>query len=114
MDWTAGAGLAGKGVVVTGGAGGIGKAVAAAFANYGCRVCVVDVNEAAAAAAAAELPSPDQHVSVGQDTREIGAHDALFERVRREFGRFDVLAHLAAVLQRRYDIDEITAEDWDV
>jgi NAD(P)-dependent dehydrogenase (short-subunit alcohol dehydrogenase family) len=113
MDWTAGAGLAGKGVVVTGGAGGIGKAVAAAFASYGSRVCVVDMNAAAAAAAAAELPSPDQHMSVGQDTREIGAHDALFEGVRREFGRFDVLAHLAAVLRRRYDIDEITEEDWD-
>jgi NAD(P)-dependent dehydrogenase (short-subunit alcohol dehydrogenase family) len=113
MDWTAGAGLAGKGVVVTGGAGGIGRAVATAFASYGSRVCVVDMDETAAAAAASELPSPDQHMSVGQDTREIGAHDALFERIREQLGRVDVLAHLAAVLRRRYDIDDITEEDWD-
>lgn len=113
MQWTTGAGLAGKGVVVTGGAGGIGKAVANAFAHYGCRVCIVDVNGAAAAAAAAELPNPDQHMSIGQDLRELEAHEGMFERVCGQLGRVDVLAHLAAVLRRRFDIDEITEEDWD-
>ena len=33
---------------------------------------------------------------------------------RRAFGRFDVLAHLAAVLRRRDTIDDVTEEDWDV
>jgi NAD(P)-dependent dehydrogenase (short-subunit alcohol dehydrogenase family) len=113
MEWTAGAGLAGKGVVVTGGAGGIGKSVANAFAHFGSRVCVVDLDEAEAAATAAALPNPDQHMSIGQDLRELGSHDPMFESVRRQLGRFDVLAHLAAVLRRRYDIDEITEDDWD-
>ena len=113
MEWTAGAGLAGKGVVVTGGGGGIGKAVANAFASFGSRVCVIDIDEAVAAAAAAGLPNPDQHMSIGQDLRELGAHDAMFERVRAQLGRVDVLAHLAAVLRRRYDIDEVTEDDWD-
>src|ERR1700731_1084380 len=113
MEWTAGAGLAGKGVVVTGGGGGIGKAVANAFAHVGSRVCIVDIDAGVAAAAAAELPNPDQHMSIGQDLRELGAHDAMFERVHAQLGRVDVLAHLAAVLRRRYDIDEVTEEDWD-
>jgi NAD(P)-dependent dehydrogenase (short-subunit alcohol dehydrogenase family) len=113
MEWTAGAGLPGKGVVVTGGARGMGKAVANAFAHYGARVCIVDINEEAAASAASELPNPEQHMSIGQDLRELGAHDAMFERVRALLGRVDVLAHLAAVLRRRNNIDEITEDDWD-
>jgi NAD(P)-dependent dehydrogenase (short-subunit alcohol dehydrogenase family) len=113
MDWSPGAGLAGKGVVVTGGGGGIGKAVASAFAGLGARVCVVDVNDDAAAMTASGLPNPAQHMSLGQDLRQLAAHDAMLERVRHEFGSLDVLAHLAAVLRRRYDIDEITEEDWD-
>jgi len=114
MEWTAGAGLPGKGVVVTGGARGIGKAVAHAFANYGARVCIVDLNGDAAASAAAELPNPDQHMSIGQDLRDLAAHDTMLERVRSELGRVDVLAHLAAVLRRRTNVDDVTEEDWDV
>jgi NAD(P)-dependent dehydrogenase (short-subunit alcohol dehydrogenase family) len=113
MEWTAGAGLPGKGVVVTGGGGGIGRAVATAFAQYGARVCVVDVSAEAAESTAAALPNPDQHMSVSQDVRDIGAHDELLERVRSQFGRLDVLAHLAAVLRRRNDVDDVTEDDWD-
>ena len=38
MSWTIASGLEGKGVIVTGAAGGIGRAVVAAFAAAGCRV----------------------------------------------------------------------------
>jgi NAD(P)-dependent dehydrogenase (short-subunit alcohol dehydrogenase family) len=113
MEWTAGAGLPGRGIVVTGGGSGIGRAVANAFAHYGARVCVVDINGEAAASTAAELPDPGRHMSVGQDLRDIGAHDAMFERIRSELGRLDVLAQLAAVLRRRNDVDEVTEDDWD-
>jgi NAD(P)-dependent dehydrogenase (short-subunit alcohol dehydrogenase family) len=113
IAWTAGAGLPGKVVVVTGGARGIGRAVATAFASYGARVCIVDLDPDAAAAAAAALPNRDQHMSLGQDLRDISAHDAMFDRVRSQLGRLDVLAHLAAVLRRVNDIDDITEDDWD-
>jgi NAD(P)-dependent dehydrogenase (short-subunit alcohol dehydrogenase family) len=113
MEWTAGAGLPGKGVVVTGGGGGIGRAVANAFAQYGARVCVIDINGDAAASTAAELPNPDQHMSLGQDLRDIGAHGEMLDRVRSQLGRIDVLAHMAAVLRRRNDVDEVTEDDWD-
>lgn len=46
-DWSLGAGLAGKGVVVTGAARGIGRATAEAFAAVGARVCAVDQRAAA-------------------------------------------------------------------
>ena len=47
----------GKVVVVTGGAMGMGQATAAAFAREGARVAIVDVADAAAEAAVAEITS---------------------------------------------------------
>ncbi len=113
MDWTTGAGLPGKGVVVTGGGSGIGRAVAKAFAHYGTRVCVVDIDGDAAASTVADLRNREQHMSLSQDLRDIAAHDDMLESVHSQFGSVDVLAHLAAVLRRRNDVDEITEDDWD-
>ena len=42
MAWSLGAGLEGKGVIVTGAAGGIGRKVAEAFATTGARVMAVN------------------------------------------------------------------------
>src|SRR5204862_801741 len=50
MSWSVGAGLEGKGVVVTGAAGGIGAEVARAFAQAGAHVCAVDVKDEGLAA----------------------------------------------------------------
>jgi len=44
MAWSVGAGLEGKGVMITGAAGGIGREVAKAFATTGARLMLVDLN----------------------------------------------------------------------
>lgn len=48
-------GLKGKTVLVTGGAGGIGKATCCRFIEEGAKVAILDLNEAASAATVAEL-----------------------------------------------------------
>src|SRR5258708_8144251 len=53
------------------------------------------------------------HIAVGADLRNLAVHDALVNRARDEFGSLYVLAHLAAVLRRQYNIDDVTEEDWD-
>jgi len=113
MSWSVGAGLEGRGVVVTGAAGGIGRAVTAAFAATGARVLAVDLDEAAARASITDLPG-DGHAAVGLDLRDLASHARLLETARRELGSLDVLAHLAAVLQRRSSITEVTEADWDL
>lgn len=54
------------------------------------------------------------HVAVAADLRDLTTHDRLVQRARTELGSLYVLAHLAAVLRRRNNIEEVTEEDWDV
>lgn len=112
MAWSVGAGLEGKGVIVTGAAGGIGKAVTRAFDTTGARVMAVDLDQAKVDELVAGLGGRG-HIGVAADLRVISSHDALVGRARRELGNVYVLANLAAVLRRRSSPDEITEDDWD-
>ncbi len=113
MTWSVGAGLEDKGVVVTGAAGGIGRAVAAAFATTGARVCAVDVSQEAVDEVVASLDQPERHFGAAADLRDLAGHEPLLRGALERFGRFDVLAHLAAVLRRRDTVDDVTEDDWD-
>jgi NAD(P)-dependent dehydrogenase (short-subunit alcohol dehydrogenase family) len=112
MTWSVGAGLTGKGVMVTGAAGGIGREVAKAFSTTGARVMVVDLEQKAADSVLPELEG-EGHVAAAANMTNIAGHDALIRRARDELGSLYVLAHLAAVLRRRASVDEVTEDDWD-
>lgn len=113
MTVNLGAGLEGRGVIVTGAGGGLGGPVAELFARCGARVMAVDRPRTDVMGLVDRLEG-DGHAAVEVDLREVSCHDALVERARRELGSVYALAHLAAVLVRRDDVDEITEEDWDV
>ena len=112
MAWSIGAGLEGKGVIVTGAAGGIGRAVTQAFSTTGARVMAVDVDQDKVDAVVAGLEG-EGHIGVAADLRDLATHAPLVARARAELGNLYVLANLAAVLRRRSSLDEVTEEDWD-
>lgn len=112
MTWSLG--LEDHGVVVTGGAGGIGRAVVEAFASAGARTAVVDLDASRCEEVISALEKPDRHLPIGADLADLASHDEVLRRVLDSFGRVDALAHLAAVLRRRATVDEVTEEDWDV
>lgn len=113
MTWSVGAGLEGRGVIVTGAAGGIGKAVAEAFATTGARVLAVDLDQHAVDDVVAGLDGAG-HVAAGADLRDLTSHAMLIDLARRELGDLYVLANLAAVLRRRGSVAEVTEDDWDL
>lgn len=107
-----GAGLAGRGVIVTGAAGGIGRAVTRSFASAGARVMGVDLGEEAISASIADCPG-EGHLAVAADLIDVRVHESLIARARAEFGEVYVLVHTAAVLVRR-DIEAVTENEWDL
>jgi NAD(P)-dependent dehydrogenase (short-subunit alcohol dehydrogenase family) len=112
VTWALGAGLEDRAVLVTGGAGAIGREVVAAFAAAGARVAVADLEQSALDAVVAGLDDPARHAGLAVDLVDPDAPELLVARVREAFGRLDVLAHLAAVIRRQPDLEEVTLEDW--
>jgi len=113
MGWSVATGLEGQGVIVTGAAGGIGRATAEAFATAGARVRAVDLHQAAADEVVGGMDGGG-HIAVGLDLRDLDAHRALIARARDELGSLKALAHLAAVLARQDTVDDVTEADWDL
>jgi len=105
-------GLAGKGVLVTGGAGGIGSACVRAFAAEGARVAIhYNTSRAQAEALAAELGGAP---TIRADLTDEAAVDDLFTRAREELGSVDVCAAVAGVWPRADEpVWELSLERWD-
>ncbi len=112
MTWSVGAGLEGRGVILTGATGGIGAAVATGFAAAGAKVMAVDLDQARLDEVVGGLEGTG-HVGVVADLSDLSSHAALVARATEELGGVYVLANLAAVLRRRGSLDEVTEEDWD-
>lgn len=87
-------------VLVTAGASGIGRAIAAAFAAAGARVWVTDIDEAALAA----CPADWRRERV--DAADPAAMRGLFGRIEAEWGGLDVLCANAGVSGRTALLEE--------
>ena len=112
MAWSVGAGLEGRGVILTGATGGIGSAVATGFAAAGAKIMAVDLDQGRLDEVVGGLEGSG-HVGVAADLRDTSAHEGLVQRAVDELGEVYVLANLAAVLRRRGSLDEVTEDDWD-
>ena len=113
MTWSVGAGLEGRGVILTGATGGIGAAVARGFASAGAKVMAVDLDQGRLDELVGSLDGSG-HVGVVADLRDLSTHAPLVARAVGELGGVYVLANLAAVLRRRGSLDEVTEDDWDL
>jgi len=95
-------------LVVTGGANGIGRALAVAAAKIGAKVIICDIDRAAMEAVKAE------HPAIFCEALNVGDRDAVmatFGRIEREHGRIDGLVCAAAIQPRRL-VHETSPEEW--
>jgi NAD(P)-dependent dehydrogenase (short-subunit alcohol dehydrogenase family) len=102
------------GVIVTGGASGIGRASAIALAEVGRPVAIWDLDGARAEAVAREIAA-DHAVatcSAGFDIRETARYSDVQEAARLALGTIGGLVHSAGV-SNPVPVDELDEESWD-
>lgn len=91
--------------VVTGGASGIGAAVARRFIDQGARVVITDIQDDKGAAFAAEAGCEFQH----QDVSDEAAWTTMLDDVKSRHSRLDVLVNNAGIF-RPGSIEEMTVD----
>jgi meso-butanediol dehydrogenase/(S,S)-butanediol dehydrogenase/diacetyl reductase len=103
----------GSGVLVTGGAAGMGRAIAEAFLGEGAKVVIADINEERAGQTAGELGAAGGEVtSLGVD---VTSEEQVGEMIRRgdeTLGGIDILVNNAGVITMDKTVD-VTEKDWD-
>lgn len=104
--------FASKVAIVTGGAGGIGSAIAKRLANEGATVVVSDVNQEAAQVVADEINKDGgKALAIAADIAKGEACRGLVQRVFDELGRIDVLVNNAGI-NRRGNLLALSEDDW--
>ncbi|HEY81759.1 MAG TPA: 3-oxoacyl-ACP reductase FabG [Dehalococcoidia bacterium] len=106
--------LAGKVAIVTGGNGGIGKAIARGMASMGADVVIAARNEAKTAQAVEDIRKEfgARVIGVKVDLREEGQIKAMVREAVEAFGHIDILVNNAGTNIRKMPQDYAPAE-WD-
>jgi NAD(P)-dependent dehydrogenase (short-subunit alcohol dehydrogenase family) len=113
--------LEGHVALITGGARGIGKAIARRLYSEKADIAICGTTEDVLKKAAEEIASEDREVlPMVCDVSDSGQVKAMVEKARRRFGKIDILVNNAAVMLRHigyeratkpfYELDEA---DWD-
>lgn len=102
----------GRVAVVTGGASGIGRALALAFAREGARVVVADVDEPGMAETVGAITAQGgEALAVPTDVSELAQVQALADRAFARFGAVHVLCNNAGVVVHG-GLEAATHRDW--
>ena len=103
--------LEGQVIVLTGGASGIGRECALAYAREGASVAIFDRNFEAGKAAAAEVGNGS--VAYRADVSNGAETQAAIEAVLRDFGRLNAVHNNAGIVGPSCPLHETTEDQWE-
>jgi len=95
--------------IVTGGATGIGEAIAQRLAKAGATVVIADINIDAAEATAKTIPGA---IALKVDITDPASTDAATAEIIKRTGRIDVLVNNAGIAGKAAPITEQSLDDW--
>jgi 3-oxoacyl-[acyl-carrier protein] reductase len=99
--------------IVTGGARGIGNAIALTFLREGAKVAIIDSDKERLEMLKKEIRKESKEVMVIPcDITKSAEVRTMVNRVRNTFGRIDILVNNAGII-RRGTIETVTEQDWD-
>jgi NAD(P)-dependent dehydrogenase (short-subunit alcohol dehydrogenase family) len=101
--------LKGKRVLITAGAGGIGRVMADTFVSSGAKVHICDVVPTAIEETVRALKVTASHCDVS-DLKQV---DGLFADVNKHLGGLDVLVNNAGIAGPTGKVEEIAVADWE-
>lgn len=106
--------LDGKIAIVTGGAGGIGEALALGLSIHGATVIVSSRNQEAIDKVAAKITqeSGNEAIAISCDVTDEESMASLVKRVKEKYDRIDILVN-AMGMNIKHDAFEYPVEDWD-
>jgi NAD(P)-dependent dehydrogenase (short-subunit alcohol dehydrogenase family) len=106
--------LDGKVALITGGARGLGRTMAAALAEAGADIALAGRSKETCQQAADGIASPTGRrvMAFAADVTKIGDVERLADDVEREFGKIDILVNNAGI-NIRGPIQQLTEADWD-
>lgn len=103
----------GKGVIITGGASGIGMATAERFLEEGAKVAILDVSEKNGEAALKELKKKGfTPLVLTGDVAKSSDVKKMVSTAKARLGRIDVLFNNAGILVEG-TVEDVTEKDWD-
>lgn len=106
--------LENKVAIVTGGAHGIGAAIAELFAAQGARVLVADIDGEAGEAVVSRIHSASGEATFAlTDVTSVDDVERAVKTVAEKSGRIDVLVNNAALLGDWCDVEDATPDQWN-
>jgi NAD(P)-dependent dehydrogenase (short-subunit alcohol dehydrogenase family) len=105
--------FSGKGVIVTGGASGIGKATAERFLEEGAKVAILDVSKKNGEVALRELKKKGfAPLILTGDVAKSSDVKSMVGKAKAKLGRIDVLFNNAGILVEG-TVEDVTEDEWD-
>jgi 3-oxoacyl-[acyl-carrier protein] reductase len=100
--------------IVTGGARGIGRAIALKFADEGCSVAIADVLVEQGKKTAEEVSKKGREgLFLKCDVSDSRQVNDMVDQVLKKFGKVDILVNDAGIGGKNDPITDVSEEDWD-